>query len=115
MHELTSKELVELEWGDAQFYGFHWVEGSKEPTLVIHIQPCNSSVMELVCPWATELSVQLNYNIKNQVGPLLTLEVKFEQKGGELWEIYIDLAGHGYVSFIGRKMFVRTFSDNENA
>ena len=115
MHELTSKELVELNWGDAQFYGFHWVEESKEPTLVIHIQPCNSAVTELVCPWATELNVQLNYNIKNQVGPLLTLEVKFIKKDSELWEIYIDLAGNGYVTFIGRKMFVSTSSDNEIA
>ena len=95
MHELTSKEVIELAWSDAQFYGFHWAVESKEPTLIIHIQPCNSSVVEFVCPWATDLNVQLNYNIKNQVGPLLTLEVEFIQKEGELWEIYIDLAGHG--------------------
>ena len=113
MHELTEIEVAGLAWSDANYYGYRWVQAAPEPTLIVLIEPCNSPLVELVGIWATQLKVELNYN--NSVGPLLTWEVEFKQTENTLWEVHIDLAHQGQLSFECNKLFTRTASDNENA
>lgn len=105
MRELSEVEVNKLEWSDANYYGYYWLSGVVDPTFAIRVEPCNSELLELVAVWACNLKVELDYI--NRVGPLLTRDVKIQKKDNN-WEIYVDLAHRGHISFECNKLFLRS-------
>jgi hypothetical protein len=73
MRKLDDAELENLSWCDANYYGHFWDHSCPEPTLILRVEPANEPVQELICLWATELSLDIQYG--SRVGPLLTTEV----------------------------------------
>ncbi len=105
MLELSETQVNELRWGDANYFGYYWDPQFKDPTLIIRIAPANSSVQELVCNWATNLKVNLDY--KKHVNPLLTWEVTFEGLPNKRWKVVFDFTDHGSIEFESNELAVR--------
>jgi len=108
MRQLSQEEIISLNWCDAEFYGFSWLKDVEEPTLAIQIHPENSSVTELIGVWCSNLAVDLKYN--NHVGSILTWQVCCKKDNNQ-WNVTIDLAHQGSVTFNCNKLFVCTLSD----
>ena len=85
MHELTEVQVAELRWGDANFFGYFWDSQFANPTLVIRVAPANAPTQELVCNWATNLKLDIDY--KSSVNTLLTWDVAFKGSSRAGWEV----------------------------
>lgn len=105
MHELTEAEVAGLRWGDADFFGYYWDCQFTDPTLVLRIAPANSPAQELICIWATNLKLNLDY--ANHVNSLLIWEVNFKSLPDARWEVFFDFASHGSIGFESNRLAIR--------
>ncbi|GAB2529015.1 hypothetical protein [Microbulbifer agarilyticus] len=106
MRELTEGEVTELQWGDAEFTGYYWDSELKDPALVVRVKPSKSTLQELICFWATNLNLNLNY--LDQVGSLRTWAVAFEILPEGRWRVLFDFAGQGSVEFECNSLAIRS-------
>ena len=97
MYELANKEIIELGWNDTQYFGYYWDTKFDTPTLVVKLRRPNSQVQELICDWATNLEIKIDY--LNCVNELLTINVYFSQLPKSGYCVNIDLGINGYIKY----------------
>ena len=102
MEHRDTAELVQLDWSDAQFDGFEWVNDGKD--LRLFLEHASRSIVGLVCHWASDLRVDLKWSRPSDStpekpilrgGPLLTLDVTINEKDNKRWHLFFDFADEG--------------------
>ena len=106
MAVLSTEAIRDLGWGDATFHGLIWENDGKD--LKLHIDHATMPVFGLVCHWASDLKIDLNWgrpqsstddNPLRRGGALLTWECKMDTSKDGRWTVTLDFAGDGHVTF----------------
>ena len=95
--ELTGKEVIDIGWTDTRYFGYYWDTQFNNPTLVIKVIKPNSQAQELVCDWATDLKVEIDY--LNHVNDILAIDVNCALISNSTYSVNFDLGSNGYIKF----------------
>ncbi|HLA85564.1 MAG TPA: hypothetical protein VJL29_12285 [Thermoguttaceae bacterium] len=102
---LDTHAIRNLNWGDAQLFGFVWENEGRD--LKLFINHASKPISALTCYWASDLQVDLNWDrppvqagmaSPRRGGPLLSWACQIEATGDGRWKVFFDFAQDGCLS-----------------
>ena len=101
----SDSNVLDLDWGDAQFHGFRWENDGKDLTLFV--DHGSKPIARVVLSWASDLVVDLSWSRVDHVdhpqqlrrgGPLLSGAGSVESAGDGRWRLTLEFPGDGFLS-----------------
>lgn len=95
-----------LDWSDAQFYGFSWINDGKD--LELFLNHASKPISGLVCNWAHNLVIDLDWSNNfpspqretiKVGGPLLIQSIHFEYLNDFQYLVTIVFGAQGEIKF----------------